>query len=68
MNPSVEPHHHVYKTEADVEQRSRDEKSSDSDGPVEITWTEAEEKAVRNKIDWMIVPLVTFLYLLCFLE
>lgn len=72
MNQSAglpaEPHHQVYKATAEVEHRSTvDEKSSDSDGS-EISWTEAEEKAVRNKIDWMIVPLITFLYLLCFLE
>jgi sugar phosphate permease len=41
-------------------------KSSDSDE--EITWTEEEEKRIRNKIDWKIVPTVTFLYLLCFLD
>ena len=41
-------------------------KSSDSDE--EITWTEDEEKIIRNKIDWRLVPTVTFLYLLCFLD
>jgi hypothetical protein len=30
------------------------------------TWTEEEEKAVRRKFDYHIVPLVTLLYLLCF--
>jgi hypothetical protein len=37
----------------DVEHRQHaDEKSSDSDiaGPTEVAWTEAEEKAVRNKV------------------
>lgn len=28
-------------------------------------WTEAQETAVRSKIDLHIVPLTTFLYLLC---
>lgn len=28
-------------------------------------WTEAEETALRHKIDWHIVPVVTILYLLC---
>ncbi|ETN46978.1 uncharacterized protein HMPREF1541_01168 [Cyphellophora europaea CBS 101466] len=58
-------------TKADLEQSQHiDEKSSESDGNDlnVITWTEKEEKAVRNKIDWYIVPLVTFLYLLCFLD
>ncbi|KAH7033218.1 major facilitator superfamily domain-containing protein [Microdochium trichocladiopsis] len=31
-------------------------------------WTEAEEATVRRKLDFQIVPLVTFLYLLCFLD
>ena len=43
-------------------------KSEDSDNSEEITWTENEEKRIRNKIDWHVVPLVTFLYLLCFLD
>jgi hypothetical protein len=41
--------------------------SSDDNGE-EITWTEEEEKVVRNKLDWQIVPMVTLLYLLCFLD
>lgn len=31
-------------------------------------WTEAEENALRRKLDFHIVPLVTLLYLLCFLD
>lgn len=31
-------------------------------------WTVAEEKALVTKLDWRIVPLVTVLYLLCFLD
>lgn len=71
----------VHKMAPDVEHRNHaDEKSSDSDVANDLAWTDAEEKAVRNKvstlvwsrlsytdgtaqIDWMIVPLVTFLYL-----
>lgn len=34
----------------------------------EITWTEAEEKIIRNKLDWQTVPIVTLMYLLCFLD
>jgi hypothetical protein len=34
----------------------------------EFTWTEEEETAVRRKLDRVIVPLTTFLYLLCFLD
>jgi len=39
----------------------------DSDSEA-VTWTEAEETAVRRKLDFQIVPLITFLYLLCFLD
>lgn len=31
-------------------------------------WTKEEETAVRRKLDRVIVPLTTFLYLLCFLD
>lgn len=34
----------------------------------EFTWTPEEEKAIRWKLDRVIVPLTTFLYLLCFLD
>lgn len=33
-----------------------------------ITWSEEEEKRVRNKLDWQIVPMVTVLYLMVSLE
>jgi hypothetical protein len=41
-----------------------------SDGSVEVAaqWTEEEEATVRHKLDWQIVPTVTILYLLCFLD
>ncbi len=34
----------------------------------ELEWTEEEERAIRRKIDWHTVPLVTLLYMLCFLD
>ncbi|KIV95886.1 hypothetical protein PV10_03487 [Exophiala mesophila] len=34
----------------------------------EIEWTEAEETLIRRKIDRRIVPVVTVLYLFCFLD
>lgn len=43
-----------------------EEQSHSSDE--EITWTEAEETAIRHKLDWQIVPIVTLMYLLCFLD
>jgi len=39
--------------------------ASEKDEP---TWTEEEERAVRRKLDYHIVPLVTILYLLCFVR
>jgi len=47
----------------DVEHVS--EKASDTTIP---EWTIEEEKRIRNKIDWYIVPTVTVLYLLCFID
>lgn len=41
---------------------------SDSDVAGDLEWTEAEETALRHKIDRHIVPIVTILYLLCFLD
>lgn len=43
-----------------------EEQSHSSDE--EITWTQAEEDAIRHKLDWQIVPIVTLMYLLCFLD
>lgn len=34
----------------------------------EFTWTEEEETIVRRKLDKIIIPVTTFLYLLCFLD
>jgi hypothetical protein len=45
-----------------------DEANSSDRSTEEFTWTEAEETAVRRKLDRVIVPLTTFLYLLCFLD
>ncbi|RDI80888.1 hypothetical protein Vi05172_g9109 [Venturia inaequalis] len=33
-----------------------------------ITWTDEEENALRRKLDFRIVPLITLLYLLCFID
>ncbi|KAI5785781.1 major facilitator superfamily domain-containing protein [Geopyxis carbonaria] len=43
-------------------------KSSESSTGTEPDWTEEEEKVIRNRIDWYIIPVVTVLYLLCFLD
>ena len=33
-----------------------------------LTWTTEEETRIRRKLDYHIVPLVTLLYLLCFID
>jgi len=33
-----------------------------------ITWTPAEEKALLRRMDWHILPGLSLLYLLCFLD
>lgn len=35
---------------------------------IEDGWTVEEEKKLRNRMDWHILPLVTALYLMCFLD
>jgi hypothetical protein len=45
--------------------------SSDKGGRNEregLTWTDDEERKIRRKLDFRVVPLVTLLYLLCFLD
>ena len=45
-----------------------EDQSHSSDEDVQITWDEKEETAIRHKLDWQIVPIVTLMYLLCFLD
>ncbi|KAK3386698.1 major facilitator superfamily domain-containing protein [Podospora didyma] len=48
---------------------SKDGASSDGSVlPGDLVWTEEEETAIRRRIDWHTVPLVTLLYMLCFLD
>lgn len=48
---------------------SKDQEANGSDRSTdEFTWTQEEETAVRRKLDRVIVPLTTLLYLLCFLD
>ena len=52
-----------------VDREALDEEANGSDRSTdEFTWTQKEETAVRRKLDRVIVPLTTFLYLLCFLD
>lgn len=34
----------------------------------ELEWSEEEERVLRRKLDWHTVPLITVLYMLCFLD
>ena len=34
----------------------------------DLVWSDEEETRIRRKLDFRIVPLVTLLYLLCFLD
>lgn len=51
----------------DIESRL-DQKTSDIHVQVQGGWTEEEEKAVRRKLDLRVVPVITALYLFCFLD
>ncbi len=33
-----------------------------------LEWAEADEKRIKRKMDWIIVPTVFVLYLLCFVD
>ena len=48
--------------------KAADGATSDVESHPELTWTEEEETAIRRKIDIHTVPLVTLLYMLCFLD
>lgn len=37
-------------------------------GPQQVTWTKEEERKIRLKIDYRVVPSIVVLYLLCFLD
>jgi len=59
----------VLESRANIEASDEGGVTSSSDRSTdEFTWTEEEETAVRRKLDRVIVPLTTFLYLLCFLD
>lgn len=47
---------------------SSDKHEFDNSERADLTWTDDEEKAIRRKLDFRVVPLVTLLYLLCFLD
>lgn len=45
-----------------------DKQELDGGGNAELTWTDDEETKIRRKLDFRLVPIVTLLYLLCFLD
>ncbi|KAF2266156.1 MFS general substrate transporter [Lojkania enalia] len=56
------------KAELEKAELAQYEEKPASEQSEEFTWTEEEETVVRRKLDKYIVPLTTFLYLLCFLD
>ena len=44
------------------------EKSSSDDESSSREWTELDEKRIRRKIDWRLIPTVFLLYLMCFID
>lgn len=55
----------VEKIPVPVELEAPEKSDGSVDGP---QWTEEEETILRHKLDWQLVPTVTVLYLLCFLD
>ncbi|KAI5862941.1 MFS general substrate transporter [Durotheca rogersii] len=54
---------------SDIDQPDAVAVETKSDGSAEGPgWTVEEETVVRRKLDWQLVPTVTILYLLCFLD
>jgi len=41
---------------------------SSQDDPSSIEWDAADEKRIRNRMDWRIMPTVFLLYILCFID
>jgi hypothetical protein len=44
------------------------EKASDNGDHASMEWNELDEKRIRQRMDWRIVPTVFVLYLLCFID
>ncbi|KAL7625286.1 hypothetical protein AAE478_004502 [Parahypoxylon ruwenzoriense] len=56
------------KSDTDIADAVVLETKSDGSSEAAPSWTVAEEAAIRRKLDWQLVPTVTILYLLCFLD
>jgi hypothetical protein len=44
------------------------EKASSDDDSQSMEWDESDEKRIRMRMDWRIVPTVFALYLMCFID
>jgi hypothetical protein len=57
-------------TEKDIldAQSSEREYACDEKDRGTLEWTDADEKRIKRKMDWIIVPTVFVLYLLCFID
>lgn len=54
--------------EIDSASPSTSDKQEFEGGNADLTWSDDEEKKIRRKLDFRLVPIVTILYLLCFLD
>ena len=57
-----------YTVEKGTEQGTSKLRESPPPEPESITWTPAEEKALLRRMDLRILPGLSLLYLLCFLD
>jgi hypothetical protein len=57
-----------HEIESPVSPPSYTSDKQEQDGNADLTWTDDEEKKIRRKLDFRLVPIVTVLYLLCFLD
>lgn len=67
MDPALEKNDFPELNQREVDSASPSTSDNDSDRS-RLTWTDDEERKIRRKLDFRVVPLVTLLYLLCFLD
>jgi hypothetical protein len=54
--------------EADVAVQKSNSSDDDNHQAGAIEWTPEDEKRIRQRMDWRIVPIVLALYLMCFID
>ena len=45
-----------------------DTSQSSQNDPTNLEWDASDEKRIRNRMDWRIMPTVFILYILCFID